>query len=307
MVYVFLVFLTTEVFVDEDVVWPVAGASTLVDSSLPDSSLESWSLSFKSFVFSNSAMNHVNVPHSNSANTNRLIMWIDLVKNEKTVSSVTNNAKVTCVANTSVGVAPGVKIDCQSSSMNPIILSIAFKMVVGPGNNQKSEQVKMWTSLSKRALPRCVWFAKLRKKDKAHTRALSVILRWWREEEQRENINKTAIGFCPFIDISPRQLCTHTDVWLIAMGKFAPKEPVDLDPPRDDPFTKEELLQYDGMLSEDHYMFRQRGDRDKEVLYSNIFLFIWWRGDKTTEIHWHKRCDIWRYEECCCLRPRNKV
>ncbi|ODV70711.1 cytochrome b5 [Cyberlindnera jadinii NRRL Y-1542] len=38
------------------------------------------------------------------------------------------------------------------------------------------------------------------------------------------------------------------------MGKFAPKEPVDLDPPRDDPFTKEELLQYDGVTKPQRYI-----------------------------------------------------
>jgi hypothetical protein len=31
------------------------------------------------------------------------------------------------------------------------------------------------------------------------------------------------------------------------MGKFAPKEPVDLYPPKDDLFTKEELSRCDGM------------------------------------------------------------
>lgn len=119
----------------------------------------------------------------------------------------------------------------------------------------------------------CVIRETTEKGQSTHTRSFSDFTP---VEGRRNNvrISTTAIGFCPFIDISARQLCTHTDVWLITMGKFAPKEPVDLDPPRDDPFTKEELLQYDGMLSEDHYMFRQRGDRDKEVLDSNIFLFI---------------------------------
>lgn len=30
------------------------------------------------------------------------------------------------------------------------------------------------------------------------------------------------------------------------MGNFAPKTPVQLDPPKEDPFTKDELAKYDG-------------------------------------------------------------
>lgn len=83
-----------------------------------------FSLCFSELSVLISLINQVKIPHSTSESTRRLMMWMDFVRKANTVSVTTSRANVACVASTSVGVVPGVKMDSHSSVRKDIMVVV---------------------------------------------------------------------------------------------------------------------------------------------------------------------------------------